>query len=72
MWRISVNHTCIRSGVCVGIAPERFRLDDTGGPSRPVPPDVEPDDDGVLDALASCPMEAITVVDLDTGEEVEV
>ncbi|MER7004419.1 ferredoxin [Dactylosporangium sp. NPDC000555] len=70
MWRITVNHTCIGSGSCVGVAPGRFELDEAEGRSHPVTPDVEPDE-AVLDAVASCPMEAISVVDLETGETVE-
>ncbi|GAA2633145.1 hypothetical protein GCM10010399_76980 [Dactylosporangium fulvum] len=71
MWRITVDHTCIGTGSCVGIAPSRFELDDAAGCSHPVTPDVEPDE-AILDAVASCPMEAISVVDLTTGEPVEV
>ncbi|GAA0728944.1 ferredoxin [Dactylosporangium roseum] len=71
MWRITMDHTCIGSGICVGIAPSRFELDDAASRSYPVTPDVEPDE-AILDAVASCPMEAISVVDLTTGEPVEV
>jgi ferredoxin len=70
MWRITVSHACIGSGSCAGIAPERFELDAATGRARPVRADVEPDE-AVLDAVASCPMEAISVVDLDTGQAVE-
>jgi ferredoxin len=55
----------------VGIAPSRFELDDAEGRSHPVDPEIEPDDT-VLDAVASCPMEAISVIDVETGEPVEV
>jgi ferredoxin len=72
MWRITVNDTCIGSGSCAGLAPDRFELDEVTGRARPVRQDVAPDDETVLDALASCPMEAISVVDLETGEPVEV
>ena len=72
MWRITVDHTCIGSGSCTGIAPDRFELDEVKGRAFPVNQDVAPDDESVLDALASCPMEAISVVDLETGEPVEV
>ncbi|HTJ34046.1 MAG TPA: ferredoxin [Dactylosporangium sp.] len=71
MWRITVSDKCISSGSCVGLAPERFEIDDFEGRSHPTPADIDPDD-AVLDAVASCPMEAITVVDLDTGEPIEV
>jgi ferredoxin len=72
MWRITVDHTCIGSGSCVGIAPDRFELDEAEGRAHPATPDVAPDDEAVLDAVASCPMEAISVVDLDTGKTVEI
>ena len=72
MWRITVDHTCIGSGSCAGIAPDRFELDDVEGRAHPVTPDVAPDDEAVLDAVASCPMEAISVVDLTTGRPDEI
>jgi ferredoxin len=71
MWRITVNDRCISSGSCVGLAPERFEIDDFEGRSHPTPADIEPDE-AVLDAMASCPMEAITIIDLETGAIVEV
>lgn len=71
MWRITIDHTCIGSGMCAGIDPEHFRLDEAENRSNPVTPDVEPAE-SVVDAMASCPMEAIQVVDLATGEPVEV
>jgi ferredoxin len=70
MWRISVNPTCIGSGSCVGIAPARFQIDDGDNRAHPVDPQVEPDDI-VLDAVFACPMEAISVVDVETGEPVD-
>ena len=66
MWRVSVNDTCIGSGGCIGIAPRYFRLDDNER-SHPVSAVVVPDD-AVLDAAATCPMEAILVTDAETGE----
>lgn len=65
---ISVNHNrCVGSTMCIQFAPEVFALDDAGqsvvtdpgGSAR----------DQVLDAASQCPMEAITVVDATTGEE---
>ncbi|MYW00288.1 ferredoxin [Streptomyces sp. SID3343] len=50
---------CIGSGVCVGIAPDRFRLE--YGRSRPVPGRGAPQDDAILYAAAMCPALAITV-----------
>jgi ferredoxin len=69
MWRVRVNSDCIGSGSCVGIAPNRFELGDDNR-SHPLDDEIEPDD-AVLDAVASCPMEAITVFDADSGETVE-
>jgi ferredoxin len=69
MWRVRVSSACIGSGSCVGIAPRRFELGDDNR-SHPLGDEIEPDD-AVLDAVASCPMEAITVFDVETGETVE-
>jgi ferredoxin len=60
-WRVTVDPgRCVGSGVCVGTAPGRFRLD--GDRSRPVDELVEPDP-AVLDAAEVCPSEAIIVRD---------
>lgn len=65
-WRVEVDaRTCIGSGICAGTAPDHFRVVD--GVSRPVRPEVEPADE-VLDAAESCPVEAITVRDGETGD----
>ena len=68
MWKLSVDRACIGSGSCVGVAPRHFQLD-ADQRSHPIAVQVEPDD-AVLDAAASCPIEAITVTDLETGAEV--
>jgi len=47
------------------MAPGHFRLD--GPHSRPLADETDPDD-GVIDAAETCPMEAITVRDAETGE----
>ena len=65
-WHITVDKgTCIGSAVCVGTAPNRFALN--GATSEPIDPEVDPDED-VLGAAESCPMEAIRVVEVDTGK----
>jgi ferredoxin len=69
MWRVRVSDACIGSGSCVGITPGRFALG-PGNRSQPVAERVTPDDT-ILDAVASCPMEAITVEDADTGNVIE-
>jgi ferredoxin len=69
MWRVDVDSACIGSGSCVGVAPNYFAMD-AGHRSHPTRTDIEPDDT-VLDAAASCPVEAIAIVDLDTGEPID-
>jgi ferredoxin len=68
-WRIRVDTSrCISSGMCVGTAPERFRFDEQRQ-SRPVSDLIE-DDEAVRDAAASCPVEAISLTDVQTGSPV--
>jgi len=70
MWRLRVDKDrCIGSGSCQGLAPQRFGMD-AGNRAYPLLPAVEPDE-LVLDAAASCPVEAILIVDLETGERVD-
>ena len=68
MWRVTVNDTCVGSGMCAAIAAGYFRLGEDEQ-SHPVYPEVAPND-AVRDAAASCPMEAIVVTDTSTGEAV--
>ena len=69
-WVVAVDKsTCIGSAVCVGTAPGRFELDDRQR-SGPVTAEIDPDE-AVRDAAASCPMEAISLVDAGTGEPVD-
>ena len=68
-WRVTVNDECIAAASCLGIAPKRFALGDDGR-SHPTSALIE-EDDAVLDAVASCPMEAISVHDAETGELIE-
>jgi ferredoxin len=64
-WRITVDkETCIGSAVCAGTLPNRFRI--VGDKSQPVDGEIEPDDE-VIGAAESCPMEAIRVIEVDTG-----
>jgi ferredoxin len=69
MWRVKVSDACIGTGSCVGIAHGRFALG-ADNRSHPAAELLAPDDD-VRDAAASCPMEAITIQDADTGEVIE-
>ena len=69
-WTVAVDKgTCIGSAVCVGTAPGRFALDERQR-SGPLAADIAPDE-AVRDAAASCPVEAISLVDADTGEQVD-
>ncbi len=66
---VRVDHdACIGSGICVGIAPARFAL---GADRRSHPVAEEAAfSELIVDAAASCPMEAISVLDADTGKPV--
>ncbi|MEH6378377.1 ferredoxin [Streptomyces sp. KLMMK] len=68
-WRVRVDRgLCVGSGMCAGNAPEAFALD-AGRRSHPVAE--ETDASGPLfTAAESCPVEAITISVLDTGEPV--
>ena len=69
-WKISVDkNLCIGSAMCVAIAPDRFMLDKRQR-SSPVEAEIDPDE-LVRDAAASCPSEAISLVDADTGQPVD-
>jgi ferredoxin len=69
-WKISVDkNVCIGSAMCVAITPGRFVLDERQR-SRPVKAEIVPDE-VVRDAAASCPSEAISLVDADTGQPVD-
>ena len=68
-WLVTVGEQCIAAGSCLGIAPEHFVLGDDGR-SHPARGLIEADAT-VLDAVISCPMEAISVHDAATGEPVE-
>lgn len=68
-WRVVVGADCIGSGVCLSLASHRFVMDDDMR-TRPVTELVRPED-AVLDAAASCPMEAIGVTDADTGKRID-
>jgi ferredoxin len=58
---------CIGSGMCVGTAPETFELDATRH-SHPRAA-TAPDQPTIWDAAECCPVEAISIHDADTGEE---
>jgi ferredoxin len=68
-WLLDVDHgVCIRSGMCVGSAPDAFELTSTRQ-SRPKATAVDADD-VILEAAENCPMEAITITDAATGSTI--
>lgn len=66
-WRVSISNDCIGSGMCVALSPAHFALGDDGK-SYPLTALTEPLE-VILDAAGSCPMEAITVRNAETGEQ---
>ena len=60
--KLSVDHeTCIGCGLCAGICPELFALDDEGK-SIPTEPEVDESLEAQAeDAAAQCPVQAIKV-----------
>ena len=69
-WKVSVDkNACFGSAMCVAVAPGRFALDERQR-SGPVEAETDPDEE-VRDAAASCPSEAISLIDADTGQPVD-
>jgi ferredoxin len=68
-WTVAVAGSCIASGSCLGVAPGYF-IRGEDGKTRVTAVEIAPDQ-VVLDAAVSCPVEAITVRDHDTGELIE-
>lgn len=68
-WRVEVDRSvCIGSGMCVGAAPDGFRLD-PARQSHPVAPEADAAE-SVLAAAEGCPVEAIIVTVAGSGEAV--
>ncbi|MFE5797202.1 ferredoxin [Streptomyces sp. NPDC056503] len=68
-WRVEVDRgVCIGSGMCVGHAPDGFRLD-TARQSHPVRPEADAGE-RILAAAEGCPVEAILITLADGGEPV--
>lgn len=68
-WHVEVDRSvCIGSGMCVGHAPDGFRLD-SGRQSHPR--DAETDaNEKILAAAENCPVEAIAITLLESGDPV--
>ncbi len=69
VWHLTVSDSCVGTGMCSGIAGRYFRIGKDYR-SHVVESRIAPDD-AVLDAAASCPMEAIVITNIETGEVVE-
>ncbi|MDG5804338.1 ferredoxin [Streptomyces ossamyceticus] len=68
-WHVDVDRAiCIGSAQCTHLAPDAFRLD-TAMQSHPVESDTEAGE-RILKAAEGCPVEAISITLLDTGEPV--
>ncbi|MGP3947364.1 ferredoxin [Streptomyces sp. 7N604] len=68
-WHVEVDRAvCIGSGLCVNSAPGGFRLD-SARQSHPVEADADASE-GVLAAAEGCPVEAITLTLVESGEAV--
>lgn len=68
-WQVEVDRSiCIGSAQCLHHAPDNFRLD-TGRQSHPVEPETDANEK-VLAAAESCPVEAIMITLLGSGEPV--
>jgi len=68
-WRIEIDQSlCQGSGMCLAIAPDHFRSG-VGRRSEPTA-GVTPASRILLDAAQCCPMEAISLTELDSGNPV--
>ncbi|MCX4551394.1 ferredoxin [Streptomyces sp. NBC_01387] len=68
-WHVEVDRSvCIGSGMCVNHAPDGFALD-SARQSHPRSPDTDAHEK-VLAAAEGCPVEAITITLLGSGEAV--
>ncbi|MFC7308511.1 ferredoxin [Streptomyces monticola] len=68
-WHVEVDRgVCIGSGMCVAAAADRFRLD-SARQSHPTEPETDANEQ-VLEAAEGCPVEAITITLLGSGEPV--
>ncbi|MFF4346381.1 ferredoxin [Streptomyces sp. NPDC001530] len=68
-WQVEVDRSvCIGSAQCVHQAPGAFRLD-SGMQSHPVEPETDANEK-ILEAAEGCPVEAIMITLLGSGEPV--
>ncbi|GHB60064.1 hypothetical protein GCM10010306_062040 [Streptomyces umbrinus] len=68
-WKVTVDpRMCVRTGLCAASAPKEFELDERGQGRAKA--DTLPASEEVLEVAESCPIEAISIADADTGEAV--
>lgn len=65
-WTVTVDkQMCVRTGLCAASEPEQFELDEHGqGRARSA---TLPASEEVLEVAESCPIEAISIVDTESG-----
>jgi ferredoxin len=68
-WDVTVDRrVCVRTGLCAASAPAEFELDERGQ-GHPTSATLTASAT-VMDVAESCPVEAITITDSDTGKRV--
>ena len=66
-WKIIVDRrVCASTGLCAAAAPAQFELDQSGQSHAKA--EIFPASQELMDIAESCPVEAITVINTDTGE----
>ncbi|MEV7737288.1 ferredoxin [Streptomyces sp. NPDC088921] len=69
-WRVKVDpRMCVRTGLCAASAPQEFQLDERTGQGRATA-EVLPASEEVLEVAESCPIEAISIADAESGKAV--
>ncbi|MEH0421470.1 ferredoxin [Streptomyces sp. B21-083] len=67
---VTVDHElCVGNATCLRAAPRAFELNE-GGQSEAVAPDTETREN-LLEAVLLCPMNAISVTEVETGQRLE-
>ncbi|XVQ15812.1 ferredoxin [Spirillospora sp. CA-255316] len=68
-WTVTFDrHMCVGTGLCAATAPHELDLDENGKGHATA--ETLPASEAVRDAAESCPVEAITITDTDTGKRI--